>query len=202
MVKTIVLISSATGSQSGKSIIASWLALQKESCPYVLSFAEPIKKMLISLMKSLVPTVTEEDLDHWFRGSGKNDVLETIGVTPRRLMQTLGTEWRNMVDSTLWHKIMKASLDKAIQGYPHKQMFIIDDLRYVEEYNAIKQWAAESGNKVFHIRVNRSDNQVTDTHDSEQVRFVAEDIDMHLYNSDSYSGLVAKMPSVLDHILT
>lgn len=67
---------------SGKST-AAFLAAADFQDVVIMSLADPIKDMTQNLLNDCgIP-----------RDAPKEDVIPTLGVSPRRLMQTLGTEW-------------------------------------------------------------------------------------------------------------
>lgn len=92
-----------------------------------LPLALPIKHMLRAGLG-----LTEEETD----GQLKQVVLSRLGltVTPRTLMQTLGTEWGRDIDEHFWLKAWQARADKMI---PHtgqgRAMIVVDDVRFMNE---------------------------------------------------------------------
>tara|TARA_R110000796_G_scaffold25716_1_gene72224 strand:- start:65 stop:544 length:480 start_codon:yes stop_codon:yes gene_type:complete len=117
----------------------------------VLSFAGPIKRML----KQILPP------GDWL-GERKEDQLPDFpeGITPRVMLQTLGTEWgRTSVDPDIW---VKAAMREAEYFMHIDSKVIFDDVRFANEAVAIRQ----AGGKVY--RVSRSDFEVrADSHISE-----------------------------------
>ena len=114
--------------QSGKSTLANMF---QHGAGYArLSFAGPLKDMLCAMG---VPYVhlhgTEEQ---------KNAPLEILGgKSARYAMQTLGTEWRNMIDQNLWTN----ALLKQIQNSPANRI-VVDDMRMPHEYEAFHKLGA------------------------------------------------------------
>jgi len=92
-----------------------------------MRFAGPLKAMLAAL------GLSAEEID----GSLKETPCELLcGQTPRRAMQTIGTEWgRDIIGPDLWIRAWKASL-------PATGRIVVDDCRFPNEAAAIK---AEGG---------------------------------------------------------
>lgn len=112
----------------------------------ILSFADPIKHMAISMLLYTMPPTEAYNIVT----SHKDSMLD-IGVTVRRLLQTLGTEWgRETISPTLWVNIMA----KRINLLPHARIVLIDDVRFQNEVDMIR----EMGGVVF--QVIRSDNAI------------------------------------------
>lgn len=136
MKKKPIIIGFAGPKGSGKTFNA-WhaarVANDLDLSTRITSFAAPLKRMLEALG---VPAKTlnrhelkEEPLQYPF-----------AGLTPRRLMQTLGTEWgRDMIAKSLWIDLMGASVESfAAQGV---EVVIIDDVRFSDE----AQYVADNG---------------------------------------------------------
>ena len=117
----------------------------------VLSFASPIKRML----KQILPP------GDWL-GEKKEDQLPGFpeGITPRVMLQTLGTEWgRASVDPDIW---VKAAMREAEYFMRMDGRVIFDDVRFANEAVAIRK----AGGQVY--RVSRQDFEVrADSHISE-----------------------------------
>ncbi len=64
-------------------------------------------------------------------------------ITPRFLMQTLGTEWgRNLIDEDIWLKLVQSKWDVLDSN------MVVADVRFENE----ARWIRETGGKVWHIR--------------------------------------------------
>lgn len=119
----IALYSSTMG--AGKTTVANYLV---ENYGYErLKFARILKDMLFVFLESFV-----DDPWEYIEGDKKEDVIPDLGVTCRYLMQTLGTEWGRMqVGLDTW---VIATLNKLNPN----QRYIIDDMRFPNEYKALK----------------------------------------------------------------
>jgi hypothetical protein len=136
----IGLYSSVMG--SGKSTIANYLV---EKHGFVLvKFAEPLKAMIETLVPFLNPMCV--DPKDYTEGSEKEKKLFGFdGLTTRRLMQTLGTEWgRNTIMDDFWVRIAKNRIN-TIRAFSHGEVggIVIDDLRFPNEYQVLKELGAE-----------------------------------------------------------
>lgn len=120
--------------QSGKSEVAKYLCASRGYTR--VSFAAPIKLMLLSLLSGIYGSPLAHDMV-W--GHLKSEPMPGFGaVTPRHMMQTMGTEWgRNAVDQNLW---VKAALSSMRNPGGH---YVIDDLRFHNEYNALREEGAQ-----------------------------------------------------------
>lgn len=123
-----------TGAKTvGKTTIAKslnkWDAINSE----IMSFASPIKDMLIAMG---VP----EDAIY---GNKKQTTIKELGFSGRELMQSLGTEWgRDMISQDIWvlalHKKILASDSETI---------IIDDCRFENE----AEWVRNQGGIIIKL---------------------------------------------------
>lgn len=87
------------------------------------SFADPIKEMLKAGLG-----LTDEQL--W--GDNKETIDPRYDVSPRYMMQTLGTEWgRNIINSELWVVAMEQRINKGM---------IIPDIRFENEAAFVRKY--------------------------------------------------------------
>jgi len=122
----LVALSGAAG--SGKTTAADYLI---EHYGYTrFKFAGPLKDMLYAV------GLSHNDIE----GTAKqipSDVL--CGRTPRYVMQTLGTEWgRDLIGADLWVNIWQRRVTAFAAENPGAK-FIVDDLRFPNELEAVKQ---------------------------------------------------------------
>lgn len=111
--------------RSGKSTVARILC---ERHGFVeLSFANPIREFVARLL--------------WPNGTGalernKEAPIDWLdGITPRQMMQTLGTEWgRQMVHPDLWVRACMHRLE-----YTRCPRIVISDVRFPNEAKAIRE---------------------------------------------------------------
>lgn len=117
--------------QSGKTTIAKVL----QSHGYTLvPFAEPLKLMLAPLLSSLGYTDLEV---HRFLYEQKGECVPELGITPRAMLQTLGTEWgRTCISPDVWLKHWKVRVSK------HERV-VVDDVRFVNEAELIRSMGGQ-----------------------------------------------------------
>lgn len=127
--------------QSGKSTAADLLI---EYNGYIrLSFASPVKQMLRTLVE--MQGVDKRESYRMFFGDLKESATHYLaGRTPRHAMQTLGSEWRDLIDRNLWTKIW-------LNATVHVPKVVVDDMRFTHEAATVKELG---GNIIF---LDRSD---------------------------------------------
>jgi hypothetical protein len=122
--------------RSGKDTIADYLC-NKYDCKKV-KIATPLKDALKVLFN-----FTDEQLE----GSDKDKIDASWGIEPRRLMQFFGTEVMQYQLQDIMPKIgrnfwIKRLVDEHIinNNDTHKKIIVIPDLRFVHEYEILKQY--------------------------------------------------------------
>lgn len=131
---------------SGKDTAAE--VLVKERGFQRIAFADPIRQMIEVLGVDCTTRAAKEQPIGW------------LGVTPRYLMQTLGTEWgRRLIDENLWLLVMENSLELAEQT--GATGVVIPDVRFDNEAELIH----DLGGQVWHIARQRA--QKVEAHASE-----------------------------------
>lgn len=132
------------------------------------AFADPIKDALAAMTG-----IDRSELDDRDR---KEHPIEGLGVSPRRLAQTLGTEWgRDVVDQEWWLKLMAFRSREA-------PLVVIPDVRFDNEAG----WIRQRGGIV--VQLSRPSIQAVEQHASE-AGVSRELIDLHLSNSGSVVDL-------------
>ncbi len=145
MKNTLIGLVGAKG--SGKSTTANALAVNRNVTR--VSFAAPIRDMLRVL--GLTDAHFNEDKE------APTDLL--LGKTPRHAMQTLGTEWRDMIDRGLWLRVADQKIDEL---FDLGRGVVIDDVRFPHEVDLIR----ERGGVVWTVRW-PSVERLNDYHTSE-----------------------------------
>lgn len=113
------LIGIAGPARAGKDTLASYLLDNLSDDWSRSSFADPLKEMLRA-----IGVDCSDD--------AKAVVNEDYGVTPRHMMQTLGTEWgRHMIDSDIWVKAFaRLNAGKCV---------IVPDVRFENEAALVRE---------------------------------------------------------------
>lgn len=140
---------------SGKSTIASYL--QEHYEVVVVSFADPLRNMLEPIIDQLKYADIDAPISYYFN-ERKEDVIDELGASPRKLLQDIGALMREHNEDTFVNlaraKInmlneIDAMLAKIV-GAPEPRMmtYVIDDVRYDNE----ARWILESKGYVYHIK--------------------------------------------------
>ena len=163
----VTYIGIAGAKRAGKDTLARGLAEALAPIP-VDSFAAPIRRFMADLLGWSL-----EELE-----ARKEDRVSWLGTTPRRMMQTLGTEWgRNLVDPELW-------VASAFARNPTGA--ILSDVRFRDEARAIRD---DYG---VVIRVSRPGFEPgRDTHASERP-LPANLVDIELVNDGTPEQLIQR----------
>ncbi len=133
---------------SGKSTFAKHLP----GNPKVLSFAEPIYRMLGEVVGHTKINYLR-DTNHKEAG-----LSELGGVSLRYALQTLGTDWgRNMIWPDIW-------VDRLFREAEAFDVVVIDDLRFPNEYREAK----ERGGVFVSMKYEASAPQGEHLHESEK----------------------------------
>jgi hypothetical protein len=142
-----------------------------------MSFATTIKRMVSVLLRGVGLSEAEirrAEID-------KEAVIPALGVSYRRLCQTLGTDWgRDMINPGLW--LMCANRELVTSPLDH---VVFDDVRFEGEANLIRQ----RGGLIIHV-IRQSD--VIDDHASES-GIELRDGDAVVGNNGSLEGLFSRV---------
>jgi len=129
--RLIALCSPCMG--SGKSALARFLVEDHNFAP--LKFAGVLKNMIRTLLAEtgFVPTEIERMVD----GDLKEVVIPEIGVTPRWMQQSIGTEWgRNCIRQDLWVHLTRIA---AVRLLDQGVSVVIDDMRFINELEMVRE---------------------------------------------------------------
>ena len=169
MKNTLILIA-ADAPQSGKSTVATYLAQvlgnRGQYDVKRIPFAEPLKRMLNVLLKGELQHDASMTFEALNGGNKEGQVANLKSeITYRKLMQTLGTEWREATGvPTLWGEIMLAKL-KAL---PAGVSVIVDDFRFPLEGNFLLENLNPEEWTVKTVRVTRKKAEAVTGHSSEE----------------------------------
>lgn len=187
----MILIGVAGLARSGKDTAARFLA--DELGLYQYAFAEPLKTMLKSVFG-----------DHFHEGD-RSGICPEAGISYRRLMQTLGTEWgRYQVSPDLWVNLVGREFDK-LKANPYRKGgafdarlepggykgMILSDVRFDSEAEWIK------GNGGVVVQLTRPTGTPEVTHASEQ-GVSRSLIDVHIDNSGTVEYLHTQLSSFVE----
>lgn len=126
------IIGIAGKARSGKDTVASFILAAVGGYRY--SFADPIRRMIAQL---------GIDMNDPYWQARKEEVIPALGVSPRYLMQTLGTEWgRQLINPDIWITMAKHRLLQAGEG------MVVPDVRFDDE----AAWVRRAGGRVIHLQ--------------------------------------------------
>lgn len=119
MVDKMRLIGIAGPARAGKDTLCSYMLDNLDGVWTRSSFADPIKEML----RAIGVDCSDDK---------KAVVSDDYGVTPRHMMQTLGTEWgRNLIDGDIWVKAFaRLNAGKCV---------IVPDVRFENEAELVRE---------------------------------------------------------------
>ena len=118
---------------AGKDTVANMIDAKGHNgrqYPEYVSFAAPIKGMIASLL-------LHWNIEHHVLTDRilKEQTIAGLGASPRKLMQTLGTEWgRNLISETIWLDTAERRIVKALQ---EGRMAVVTDVRFPNEAQLI-----------------------------------------------------------------
>lgn len=127
--------------QSGKGTVAA--ALEKTHGFKVVKMAGGLKAMLAAMF---VYMEEQDNVGAYLEGDLKERKHPILGVTPRHLMQTLGTEWgRDCVGEDTWVAVTSSRVENLLRKGIN---VVIDDIRFPNEYDMVenlggKMWKVE-----------------------------------------------------------
>ena len=134
---------------SGKDTVAKYLI---ENYGYTrLAFADPIKDICKNVFN-----MNEEQLN----GSLKEEIDKFWNISPRQLMQFIGTEmFRDQLNKNIWIKILERKMNIILKNNPNAKI-VITDLRFINEEEFVDKF------NFLKIKILR-DSSYNDNHESE-----------------------------------
>lgn len=181
------LIGVAGKAGCGKSTIAQWLGAERGA--FAAAFAFPIKQALIGMFEPL----TGLSWRHFNDRELKEAPLPHIGVSPRWLAQTLGTEFgRDCVHADVWVMMTEAHL-KAMQVWDKKyQIIVLHDMRFENE----AAWIRKNGGVVLHVERPGADGNVGVANHASEAGIKFESGDTRLLNYGAIEALYADLSAL------
>jgi hypothetical protein len=154
--------------QSGKSTLAH--LLETRHGYKICDFADPLKQMIAALLR--LQGMTEDDIYERLYGSKKElPCPELSGRSARHAMQTLGTEWRDLIDTNLWVDVWRHRIENLSK-------VVVADMRFPHELDQVRSL----GGKVISI-IRGEDSTFASLHNSEQhIARLTADADLVIVN--------------------
>lgn len=180
----MMLIGLAGRKASGKSTVAHYMCTQHGFDEVAL--ADPIKDGLVAMLGPL-----GFKRDHFDDPKLKELTAEEFGVSPRRMMQTLGTEWgRNLIDEDMWITIAEARIEAMRLG-GFCPAIVVSDIRRSNE----AAWIRRMGGRVWEIDTLQG-SAGRDPHISE-IGIAGHERDEVICNMGTLDELYAKVDALL-----
>ena len=179
------------------TLFLSYKLLNKKANTFeIFASMEDLVERLNHLRTVYLNTYSAEEVNDLF-------VQETISVTPRLLLQTIGTDIVRAINPDIWinalfvnypsDELIKQLNSKTDGSYGVRQPnWIITDVRFPNEVKAIKK---KDG---IIIRINRETNYVSN-HSSEIALDDYEDFDYTIDNNNCIDCLIEKVKEILKH---
>lgn len=158
----MIVIGLTGAAGSGKSTIAQHLVCEHDF--QAIAFADPLWQML----ETLGVDIERVAVDREYKDAVE---LPDIGCTPRKLIQTLGTEWgRQMIHPDLWVILARRQIAVHERLHGPIERLVFTDVRFANEGTLVH----EMGGLVWYVH--RRDAPRIRTHDSEHMGGVMPDI--------------------------
>jgi hypothetical protein len=182
---------------SGKTTAANWL-VRNHAQASRMPFARPLKRMFYELIREAIPRDWPHQAgDYLDNPEFKEAPIPFLGgETPRRLMQTLGTEWgRNTVHPDFWVRIAEVKLARMLgvrgrNSETNTLVAVFDDVRFANEADMLRRYDG------IILRIERPTaavNADTDAHASETLDFPA---DIVIINGGAPEDLEAQLAAL------
>lgn len=176
---TKVIIGVCGPRRAGKDVVANYLATNYGfvNCKFADRLKEACKAMF---------AWSDDQLE-----TSKDDICPSWGVTPRSIMQFIGTEVMQFKIQEVMPEVGRGFWVRSLmQTIRMHEKVAISDLRFLHEYDELKKLEAD-GAKLVILRVTRPGNThdaITDNHISE-LEFMKIPIDYTIENSDTIRKL-------------
>jgi hypothetical protein len=130
--RTPLIIGFAGRAGAGKDSAAQALYYAFGCDVAVFAFAEPLRSMIDALL-DYANIIAVDGMSR----AEKEAHIDLLGASPRRLLQTLGTDWgRHMIKPTLWVDILRQRVADRAANF---RMMLVTDVRFDDEAELIHQ---------------------------------------------------------------
>lgn len=181
-----MIIGLAGAAGAGKDTVAMHLCGERQFI--ALALADPLYDM-ISAMTGIAP---ERLADR----AVKETALGWLGTSPRRMLQTLGTEWgRGTLGDDVWVK----HLFRRIAAFGEHENFVITDVRFANEAQAIR---ARGGRIIEVVRPTPLAGVPDEARQHSSEAGVPDDlIDVTIVNDTDIAGLLGRVDKAIEWLL-
>lgn len=187
-----MLIGLTGAAGAGKDTVASHL-FQKHGC-LKLGFADPLYHMVSAMTGLPVEQLADRKV--------KEADIAWVGTSPRRLLQTLGTEWgRGTLGDDIWINGLFRRIEKYQAALGRWQAgFVVTDVRFANEAKAIR----ERGGHIVEIVRPTPLAGVPDEarQHSSEAGIPDELIDVTIVNDTDVAGLLARVDKAIEWLLS
>lgn len=184
-----MLIGLTGAAGAGKDTVAAHL-FKAHGC-LKLALADPLYQMISAMTGLPVEKMADRKV--------KEADIAWVGTSPRRLLQTLGTEWgRGTLGDDIWIKNLFRRID-AYSAAIGRASFVVTDVRFANEAQAIR----ERGGHILEIVRPTPLSGVPDEarRHSSEAGVPNELIDVSIVNDTDLSGLLERVDKALDWLL-
>lgn len=189
-----MIIGLAGAAGAGKDTVADHL-FKAHGC-LKLALADPLYAMISAMTGLPVEKMAERSV--------KEQDIGWIGTSPRRLLQTLGTEWgRGTLGDDIWIKNLFRRIDSysaAMGRWSNGANFVITDVRFANEAQAIR---ARGGHIVEIVRPMPLAGVPEDARlHSSEAGIPDELVDVQIVNDTDVAGLLARVDKAIQWLLS
>ena len=179
-----LLIGLSGRARTGKTTAANHLANTYDLVTYAL--ADPLREGLMNIF-NLSPCDFDDER--------KELTIDWLGLSPRELMQSMGTDWgRHQVHPELWLLLAEKNLEFLGQTNDNARGFVISDLRFENEADFVRK----RGGMVIHLL--RPDAAEVNPHISE-TGIGIQDNDLVLHNDGAIEDLFGQLDEIFEALV-
>jgi hypothetical protein len=173
--------------RSGKDTVASYLV--SEYCFNHHKISQPLKDALCILFDFTVDDIETDSKDH---------IHPKWGVSPRTLMQYIGTDiFRNHIQGTITTIKDDFWIKRAIVSLKKDDRIVISDLRFINEYEYLRQNYGDQLKVICINRFDEVDTSICGTHVSE-LEFIKIPYDYIINNTGDLESLYMQINTLLN----
>lgn len=172
--------------RSGKDTIAAYLIRRYGFTK--ISLAQPIKEALAAMLISI------PDCEEYLQDTRKEAIIPPLGVSFRRLAQTLGSEWgRELIHPDIWIILADLAMKKVRISNP-EACFVITDVRFKNDAayahdHQFDHWWVQRDTAHYHVASHPSEQGVSPT-----------DCDFKILNTGSLEDLESQVDKRLQRL--